>query len=117
MSKKGLLLGSILTDKEMKNSYITRKLNTARKYLELPFEEAIKEMGQACTVGGALPSTIYIILKYQEDYRKSMIANVMAGGDSAARGLLVGMILGAYREDTIPKEWMNEMCSLERVHF
>lgn len=102
---------------EMKNPYVTKKLGTALKYLDLPSEEAIKEMGQACTVGGAFPATIYIILKYQEDYRKSMIANVMAGGDSAARGLLVGMILGAYREDSIPKEWMTEMCSLERVHF
>jgi ADP-ribosylglycohydrolase len=106
-----------IAEKEMKNSYVTNKLETARKYLEMPSEKAIKEMGQACTVGGAFPATIYIILKYQEDYRKSMIANVMAGGDSAARGLLIGMILGAYREDTIPKEWMNEMCSLERVHF
>jgi len=104
-------------DKEMKNSYVTQKLKTARKHLDLSSEKAIKEMGQACTVGGAFPATIYIILKYSEDYRKAMIANVMAGGDSAARGLLVGMILGAYREDTIPKEWMNEMCSLERVHF
>jgi len=103
--------------KEMENSYVTRKLVAAQKHLDLPSEEVINKMGQACTVGGAFPATIYIILKYQEDYRKAMIANVMAGGDSAARGLLVGMILGAYREDTIPKEWMDEMCSLERVHF
>lgn len=103
--------------KEMENSYVSKKLEAARKHLDLPSEEVINEMGQACAVGGAFPATIYIILKYQEDYRKAMIANVMAGGDSAARGLLVGMILGAYREDTIPKEWMDEMCSLERVHF
>jgi len=103
--------------KEMENSYVTRKLEAAQKHLDLPSEEVINKMGQTCTVGGAFPATIYIILKYQEDYRKAMIANVMAGGDSAARGLLVGMILGAYREDTIPKEWMDEMCSLERVHF
>ena len=106
-----------LAEKNMKDPYVTKKLETAKKYLDLPYDEAIKEMGQACTVGGAFPATIYFILKYSEDYRKAMINNVMAGGDSAARGLIIGMIIGAYREDTIPKEWINEMCSLERINF
>lgn len=103
--------------KEMKNSWIDKKLEAAKEYLEMSPEEAIGELGQACSVSGAFPATIYLILKYEEDYRQAMTANVMAGGDSAARGLLAGMIIGAYKEETIPKEWLKEMCSLERVHF
>ncbi len=102
---------------EMNNSWITANVNKAVESLELSPEEAVGKLGQACTVSGAFPATIYIILKYEDNYRSAMIANVMAGGDSAARGLLAGMIIGAYREDTIPKEWLEEMCSLERVHF
>jgi ADP-ribosylglycohydrolase len=34
----------------------------------------------------------------------------MAGGDSAARGLVVGMILGAYQGmDGIDENWIEEM--------
>lgn len=105
------------TTKDMDNSWIYTNVEKAVNCLGLPPEKAVGELGQACTISGALPATIYIILKYEDDYRKAMIANVMAGGDSAARGLLAGMIIGAYREDTIPKEWLEEMSSLERVHF
>lgn len=103
--------------KEMKNEWISKKVALAKKHKKQSPVEAIDELGQACTVSGAFPATIYLILKYEEDYKEAMIANVMSGGDSAARGLLAGMIIGAYREDTIPKEWLKEMCSLERVHF
>lgn len=103
--------------RDMKAPFINKKLQSAKDHVNLGPVEAIGELGQSCTVDGALPATIYIILRYQEDYREAMKANVLAGGDSAARGLLAGMIIGAYKEESIPKEWLDEMCSLERVHF
>jgi len=40
----------------------------------------------------------------------------MSGGDSAARGLLVGMILGAHTGlESIPHEWITGMKAIDRI--
>ena len=71
---------------------------------------AIAFLGMSCSVDGALASTIHLIAKYENDFKEAMINNVMAGGDSAARGMLVGMVLGAYLGmDAIPTEWLNAL--------
>jgi len=65
------------------------------KSLHLETNEAIKELGQSCSVDGGFPSVIHLLLRYSGDFNGAMKANVLAGGDSAARGLLVGALLGA----------------------
>ena len=72
--------------------------------------EAISEFGQHCDVSAAFPSVIHLIVKYENDFKKALVQNVMAGGDSAARGLTTGMILGAYQgEEALPKDWLSAM--------
>lgn len=72
--------------------------------------EAIMDFGQMCEVEAAFPSVIHLIAKYENDFREALIENVMAGGDSAGRGLLVGMILGAQLGmDAIPREWLKDL--------
>jgi ADP-ribosylglycohydrolase len=45
-----------------------------------------------------------------------LIENVMAGGDSAGRGLLVGLILGAHLGmDAIDPEWLNNMKAYPQI--
>jgi ADP-ribosylglycohydrolase len=52
----------------------------------------------------AFPGAVHLIVKYQDNPRQGLIENVMAGGDSAARGLIAGMVFGAYAGmDAIPK--------------
>jgi ADP-ribosylglycohydrolase len=72
--------------------------------------KVIAEFGQMCSTSAALPGAVHLILSYQENLREALIQNVMAGGDSAARGLVVGMVLGAYQGmDAIDTNWLEEM--------
>ncbi len=67
--------------------------------------QAIRDFGPACGVEGGFAATIHLLSKYS-DYKKMMQANAQAGGDSAARGMAAGMILGATLE-TFP--WMEQV--------
>jgi len=99
----------------MNNPWIDQKILEANEYLSLSPIEAIGKLGQSCSVKFGFPSTLYLIMKFEDNYKDAMIENVMAGGDSAARGLIVGMILGAYNENSIPKEWIKDLKSIERL--
>lgn len=79
-------------------------------------ERAISDFGQMCETRAALPSTIHLIAKYTHDLETAMIENVMAGGDSSARGILCAFILGICNGmDAIPEKWMEEMQVVERL--
>lgn len=68
--------------------------------------DTIKEFGQACPTTHGLPGTVHLICRYEKNFEKSLVENVMAGGDSAARGLLTGAVLGAYNGyEAIPERW------------
>lgn len=76
----------------------------------------IKKFGQMCSIAAALPGAIHLISSYANDLKTALIENVAAGGDSAARGLVVGMILGAHLgQDAIPKEWLTDMTQYKHI--
>jgi ADP-ribosylglycohydrolase len=78
--------------------------------------QAILGFGQMCDVEGAFPSVIHLIGKYENDLREGLIENAMAGGDSAGRGLMVGMILGAHLGmDAIPEAWLKDLKAYPEV--
>ncbi|HHP7236535.1 MAG TPA: ADP-ribosylglycohydrolase family protein [Desulfobacterales bacterium] len=78
--------------------------------------EAIGEFGQMCETPAALPAVVHLIARYENDLEPALIENVMAGGDSAARGMAVGMVLGAHLgRDAIPKRWLSEMKTTGRI--
>lgn len=69
---------------------------------------AIGRFGQSCHVDEAFPSVIHLIAKYEEDLKEALIQCVMAGGDSAGRGMMVGMVLGAHLGSKgLPQEWIS----------
>lgn len=70
----------------------------------------IKKFGQMCGIAAALPGAIHLIVTYTKDLKTALIENVMAGGDSAARGMVAGMILGAHLGATaVPVAWLADM--------
>ena len=51
---------------------------------------------------------VHLIAKYEKDLKEALVQAVMAGGDSAGRGLMVGMVLGAHLGDNgLPREWVS----------
>ncbi|MCP4717208.1 MAG: ADP-ribosylglycohydrolase family protein [Deltaproteobacteria bacterium] len=69
-----------------------------------------------CEIDAAFPATIHLIVKYEDDLRKGLIRNVMAGGDFAARGMIAGMVLGArLGMDSIPDEWLADLKAREEI--
>ncbi|WP_054699519.1 ADP-ribosylglycohydrolase family protein, partial [Desulfosarcina cetonica] len=78
--------------------------------------ETIAGFGQMCSVEAGLPGTVHLIASYADDFKTALVENVMAGGDSSARGILTGMILGAaHGMAAIPEAWINEMTAVERI--
>jgi len=83
----------------------------------LDSRQTIADFGQMCEVEAAFPATIHLIAKYEDNFKQALIANVMAGGDSASRGMLTGMVLGAYHGMAgIPESWVAELKSIDRIN-
>jgi len=101
---------------ESNNEKLKSWVKIAFSSLEHDTVEAITSCGQSCNINGGCPGVLHLILKYEDDYVEAMRQNVYAGGDSAARGMLVGMILGAYKGiDSIPQTWRDALSSKERI--
>jgi ADP-ribosylglycohydrolase len=78
--------------------------------------QAILDLGQMCETAAAFPGVIHLIAKYENDLKQALVENVMAGGDSAGRGLIVGMVLGAHLGmDAIPRQWLKEMKAYPKI--
>jgi len=71
---------------------------------------AVSGFGMDCHTPHAFPAVIHLIVRHQNNLKEALINNVMAGGDSAARGMLIGMVLGAYLgEESIPAQWLADL--------
>ena len=78
--------------------------------------QAILDLGQMCEISAAFPGVVHLIAKYENDLKTALVENVMAGGDSAGRGLLVGLVLGAHLGmEAIPAQWLNDMKAYPQI--
>jgi ADP-ribosylglycohydrolase len=82
-----------------------------QKGLESGDEESvvvIGRFGQSCHVDEAFSGVVHLIARYENDLKEALIQSVMAGGDSAGRGMVVGMVLGAHLgSQSLPAEWIS----------
>lgn len=87
-------------------------LTSMAKLWDVGRSEPIK-VGKASPTEGTLPGSVYFILKYsdkEDGLKKALQANAMVGGDNASRGIMIGMVLGAYfGVNAIPKEWKETL--------
>jgi ADP-ribosylglycohydrolase len=83
------------------------------------FEEsvpAIVRLGQSCHIHHAFPAVVHLISRFEQDLKEALIQSVMGGGDSAARNMLVGMVLGAYHgREALPEEWLSGMKKRDEI--
>ena len=78
--------------------------------------QAMLDFGQMCEIEAAFPCVIHLIARYEENLSQGLIENAMAGGDSAGRGLVAGMILGAHLGlEAIPQRWLTELRAYARI--
>ncbi len=103
-------------DKGLSDISLDMRVRAALDSADKDSREVIKSFGQNCAIDSALPGALHLILKYENDLRNALIENVMAGGDSAARGLVVGMILGAQRGGPmVPQEWSTGLRQYDHI--
>jgi ADP-ribosylglycohydrolase len=78
---------------------------------------AIRRFGQMCGISAAFPATIHLIAAYEDRLEEGLIQNVMAGGDSAGRGLLAGLVLGAWGgRAAIPDRWLSGLAAADEIN-
>ena len=70
--------------------------------------KAIEKFGQSCGMKGAFHGVIHLVTTMYETPHEALIANVMAGGDSCARGLMLGLLFGAIHGSKAYREqWLT----------
>lgn len=78
--------------------------------------EAIKKLGQSCGVKGAFASTIYILLKYENNFRLALKENLLAGGDSSARAMIIGAILGIiHHKELLDDDFTKQINQMDKI--
>ncbi len=81
-----------------------------------PLGPLIESTGQSCDISDALPSCLLLLERCATHPREALIENVMAGGDSATRGLILGTILGLIHGDEAwPSSWKNELSARSQI--
>lgn len=72
--------------------------------------KAAKELGLTCNISAAFPLTLYLLQKHGATPVEALRENVMAGGDSAARGMILGYLFGAaHGSDWLPADWSRSL--------
>ncbi|EPR43997.1 ADP-ribosylation/Crystallin J1 [Desulfovibrio sp. X2] len=76
----------------------------------------IERFGQNCEFQSAFPSVVHLLARYADDPAAGLLQSTLAGGDSAARNIAVGCVLGAaHGEGAVPAGWLEAMKAAPRI--
>jgi ADP-ribosylglycohydrolase len=80
-----------------------------RRWREQPDGVIIgRYLSTACYVEDAVPAVIYLALKYHRNPEEALVVNTNLGGDNAARGAVLGALLGAAGGmQAFPQRWID----------
>lgn len=77
---------------------------------------ALLEFGLDCSTSSAFPGICHLLRRHPRDPIAAMIENVNAGGDSAARGMILGSVYGAFLPiDVWPAKWRTDLRASARI--
>ena len=105
-----------LLEIRFKNTDIAEAVSLGLASQDKDTRTIIAEFGQMCSVEAALPGTIHLITKYENDFKEGRDASQGSARVGRARGMLVGMVLGALGGiDALPEEWLDTLNSRNRI--
>jgi ADP-ribosylglycohydrolase len=85
-------------------------LHQAKSSLHLEDRAAGEKFGLTCHTPEAFPLTLWFLLRYHNEPLEAVIRNTMAGGDNAARGMAIGLLMGAaHGIDWLPAGWLTDL--------
>ena len=83
-------------------------LAAGRAAVDGDLNEKAGELGLTCHVPDAFPLTIALALRFEDSPTGGLGWNAMVGGDSAARGMVLGMLFGArHGLRAFPAAWLD----------
>ena len=95
---------------------VANAIEAARAALSMGVLEATRKFGQSCPLASSFPTAIHAALKYETDACRAIVETANAGGDSAARGALIGAWLGARLGLAgIPDKWRNRLHARDEI--
>ena len=83
---------------------------------DTPDSAVMANFGLPCATENAFPGICHLLLRHPTDPAEALIENATAGGDCAARGMILGMIYGAACPvSDLPDEWIRELRAADAV--
>lgn len=94
------------SDHEDLGGHHTRRLPTPQS------DDRQRELfGLSGGLSAALPAILYLAWKYEQHPAAALSANALLGGNSAGRGLVLGMLLGMRSSHDPPGPWLKQLRS------
>lgn len=79
-------------------------------------ERSAEALGLTCHVSDAFPVIVDLLLRFPLDPVAALTKNAQAGGDSAARAMILGLTYGALPEASkLPETWLTELKARDEI--
>ena len=78
--------------------------------------EALNDHGLTCHIPDAFTGVCHLLLRHPEAAATALTENINAGGDSAARGMILGLVYGAaFPVSDLPSSWLSELNARDEI--